>query len=204
MIAGIGTDVGKTVVSGILTTLLQADYWKPIQCGDEENSDSAVMKSWLDSAKHTVHPSAYSLKAPISPHHAAFLENKTIEWESIALPSTKRHLVVEGVGGVLVPINSHTLTLDLFKSWGCQWIVVSKHYLGSINHTLLTIEILKQLGLPLLGILFNGEKSTSEEPILEISKLPLLGRLLPEPIINPHTIQRYAKQWQPQILQCLR
>jgi dethiobiotin synthetase len=198
MVAGIGTDVGKTIVSAILTTLLKGDYWKPIQCGNEENSDTAMMKKWLNTTKHTIHPSAYSLKAPLSPHHAARLENISITLDSITLPQTTRPLIIEGVGGILVPLTPKTSSIDLFKSWDCQWVIVSRHYLGSINHTLLTIEILKKLCLPILGIIFNGEhNSDSESAILEISQVSVLGRLLPEANLNPQTIQRYAKQWQP-------
>lgn len=198
MVAGIGTDVGKTVVSAILTTFLQGDYWKPIQCGDEENSDTTTMKDWLDPTNHTIHTPAYSLKAPLSPHHAARLENILIKGDSIPLPQTTRPLIIEGVGGIFVPLTSNISSLDLFKSWNCQWVIVSKHYLGSINHTLLTLEVLKKLGLPILGIIFNGEPNPdSESAILEISQVPFLGRLLPEANINQKTIQRYAKQWQP-------
>ena len=198
MVAGIGTDVGKTIVSTILTTLLNGDYWKPIQCGDEENSDTATVKRWLDATIHTIHPPAYSLKAPLSPHHAARLENTLIRLDSITLPQTMRPLIIEGVGGILVPLTSKISSLDLFKSWDCQWIIVSRHYLGSINHTLLTLEVLRKLHLPILGIIFNGEPSPdSESAILEISQVPVLGRLLPEANLNPQTIQRYATQWQP-------
>ena len=197
MVAGIGTDVGKTIVSAILTTLLKGAYWKPIQCGDEENSDTATIKRWLDST-YTIHPPAYSLKAPLSPHHAARLESTSIGLDSITLPQTMRPLIIEGVGGILVPLTSKISSLDLFKSWDCQWVVVSRHYLGSINHTLLTLEVLKKLRLPILGIIFNGEPNPdSESAILEISQVPVLGRLLPEANLNPQTIQRYATQWQP-------
>jgi len=197
MVSGIDTDVGKTVVSAILATLLNGEYWKPIQCGDEENSDTATVKKWIGTLTHSIHPPAYSLKEPLSPHHAARLENTLIRLDSIVPPQTTRPLIIEGVGGVLVPLTPNTLSIDLFKSWECQWVIVSKHYLGSINHTLLTIEVLKQRCLPILGIIFNGEYNPdSEAAILEISQLPVLGRLLPEANLNPQTIQRYAKQWQ--------
>lgn len=198
MIAGIGTDVGKTIVSTILTTLLNGDYWKPIQCGDEENSDTAQVKKWLASINATIHPPAYSLKAPLSPHHSARLENTLINLDSIKLPKTTRPLVIEGIGGIFVPLAQKTLSIELFKSWNCQWILVSRHYLGSINHTLLTIGALKQLCLPILGLIFNGEHNPdNENTILEISQLLFLARLLPETHLNLNIIQRYAKQWQP-------
>ncbi len=198
MVAGIGTDVGKTIVSAILTTLFKGDYWKPIQCGEDENSDTATMKKWIDPTRHSIHPPAYCLQAPLSPHHAARLENISIHLESIILPQTTQPLIIEGVGGILVPLTPKISTLDLFKSWDCQWVIVSKHYLGSINHTLLTLDVLKRACLPILGIIFNGDISPeSESAILEISQVPALARLLPEANVNPQIIQRYAQQWQP-------
>ncbi len=192
IVAGISTDVGKTVVSAILATLFNADYWKPIQCG--EISDSDVMKSLLDSNK--IHSSAYTLKAPLSPHHAARLDNISINIDQIIPPKTNKTLIIEGAGGIFVPVTLEKTTFDLFKQWKCTWIIVSKHYLGSINHTLLTINALKQHNIQIAGIIFNGEPNPdSESAILKLSNIPLLGRLLPEPKINAKTIQRYAKQW---------
>lgn len=197
IVAGSGTDVGKTMVSAILTILMDADYWKPIQCGKEENSDTTTMQKWIDTTRHFIHPPAYSLKAPLSPHHAARLENTSIALDSITLPQTKRSLIIESVGGVFVPLTIKTLSIDLFALWGCGWIVVSKHYLGSINHTLLTIDALKQRQVPIIGIIFNGEPNLDSEAIItEHSQLPFLGRLLPEANFNVKIMQRYAKQWQ--------
>jgi dethiobiotin synthetase len=198
LVAGSGTEVGKTVVSAILTTMLQADYWKPIQCGDEEHSDTRMMKKWIDTKKHRIHQPSYSFKNPLSPHHAAKLENRVIDYETIQPPLTRRLLIIEGVGGIFVPLTNKILTLDIFKSWNCQWVIVSKHYLGSINHTLLTIDALKKQQLPLLGLVFNGEPNPeSERAILEISQLSLLGRLLPEQHLNQQIIKRYATSWDP-------
>jgi dethiobiotin synthetase len=197
MVAGIGTDVGKTVVSAILTTMVQGDYWKPVQCGGEENSDTEVMKRWLKTENHTIHPPAYSLKAPLSPHHAARLENIAIQKDLITLPHTTRSLIIEGAGGIFVPLTSKITMLDLFAPWNCLWVVFSRHYLGSINHTLLTIDGLKNRGIPILGIIFNGAPNPdSESAILEMAQVPLLGRLLPETDITLNTIQRYKDQWQ--------
>ena len=201
IIAGSGPDVGKTIVSAILTTLMDGDYWKPIQCGDEENSDTATIKKWIDTTRHHIHPPAYSFKAPLSPHHAARLEHISIDPNSITIPQTKRPLIIESVGGIFVPLTTKVLTIDLFKSWGCKWIVVSRHYIGSINHTLLTISALKQHRVPIAGIIFNGELNPdSEAAILDIAQIPLLGRLLPEADFNSQTITRYATQWQPSLL----
>lgn len=196
IISGIGTDVGKTVVSAIFTTLLNGDYWKPIECGDEKKSDSRQMVDLIDTARHHIHPSAYSLKAHFSPHHAARLEGVTIDMESIIPPETTRPLVIESVGGIFVPLTMNLLSFDLFRSWDCRWVIVSKHYLGSINHTLLTIDSLKQRQIAISGLIFNGEPNPDSESVIqEISQLPILGRLLPEQNINSQIIQRYAKLW---------
>ncbi len=205
VITGSGTGVGKTVVSAILTTLLKADYWKPIECGEDEGFDSQIMKNLIDLSKHVIHAPAYSLKAPLSPHHAARLENCEIDPSRIEIPPTKRSLIIETAGGPLVPLTNHFVTLDLFSTWNCYWIIVSKHYLGSINHTLLTHEVLKNKNLPVLGMIFNGEPNQdTEDALMQISGLPFLGRLLPEKDINIKTIQHYAGLWQAQILQKLR
>lgn len=197
IVAGSGTDVGKTIVSAILTTLLQADYWKPIQCGDERDSDTAVMQKLIDTTNHHIYSPAYHLNYPLSPHHAARLENISINLDQITLPQSKRPLIIESVGGIFVPLTTEILSMDLFKSWDSKWVVVSKHYVGSINHTLLTLDALKRQNIDVAGLIFNGEpNSDTEAAILQFSQLPLLGRLLPEEFINSQTIQRYAQQWQ--------
>ena len=197
IVAGIGTGVGKTVVSAILTTILDADYWKPIQCGADDHSDTLTIQKLSRAEKLHIHESAYSLKAPLSPHHAARLENIVIDSKKIILPQTKKPLVIEGVGGIFVPLTSKVLSLDLFKTWNCQWVVVSRHYVGSINHTLMTIEVLKMHGISILGLIFNGDPNPdSEEAILKNCSLPILGRLFPEQNIDSKTIKKYAQQWQ--------
>lgn len=201
IVAGSGTNVGKTIVSAILTTLLAGDYWKPIQCcSANEESDTAVMKKMIDTTKHCIYPPTYALKSSLSPHHAARLEGISIHLGAITAPQTTRPLIIEGVGGIFVPTSTKALSFDLFKRWNSPWIIVSKHYLGSINHTLLTIDALKRQGIAIAGLIFNGEPNRdSEAAILEISQLALLGRLLPEATIDQQTIQRYAKQWHPRI-----
>ncbi len=204
IVAGSGTGVGKTIVSAILTTYFQGDYWKPIQCGDEDDSDTATMRKLIDTTKCQIHEPAYSFKAPLSPHSASRLENTKICMENFVLPQTTCPLIIEGVGGIFVPLSSKILSFDLFKSWNAPWVVVSSHYLGSINHTLLTLHALKQYNISVAGIVFNGLPNyDSESAILKFSKVPALGRLLPEPNINPQIIQRYAKLWRPQLSQIL-
>lgn len=204
IVAGIGTEVGKTVVSAILTTCLEGEYWKPIQCGNEEDLDTVLMKKLIDAALYPIHESAYTLKAPLSPHHAARIENISICVEKIVPPQTTRPLIIESAGGIFVPLTAKTLSFDLFKSWNIPWIVVSRHYLGSINHTLLTFDALKRNNISVAGVVFNGHPNhDSENAILEFSQVPILGRLLPESNINQQTIQRYAKLWKPHLSQIL-
>lgn len=195
IVAGIDTDVGKTVVSAIITTLVDGDYWKPIQSGDVDPDSDVVSR--LLSPRHIIHPSAYSFKAPLSPHHAARLENRTVDLNKITPPVSHRPLITEMAGGIFVPLSENLLSIDLFTAWEAKWILVSKHYLGSINHTLLTIEALKRRKVPLLGLIFNGEANPdSERAILNFSNTRALGRVLPEKRIDLSTIERYAKQWQ--------
>lgn len=186
IVAGIGTDVGKTVVAGILAEALTAGYWKPVETG---SSDTEMIEQLID---RPVFPPAYRFTAPVSPHHAALLENREIK--QFYLPTGP--LVIESVGGILVPLTYNLTSLDLFAKWPAQWVVVSRHYLGSINHTLMTIEVLKQRGVDLRGIIFNGlEYPEGEQAILKLSGCELIGRLNPEPIINVDTIKRYANRW---------
>lgn len=192
LVAGIGTGVGKTVSAAILTLLFEGDYWKPIECGD---SDSKTMQKWLDISR--IHPPRYLFQAPVSPHHAARLENRSIQLD-FDLPPTHRTLIIESVGGIFVPLTSRFTSIDLFKRWNCHWVIVSHHYLGSINHTLLTLQALKQQQVATLGIIFNGVPDPdSETAILEISQLPCLGRLFPEAHIDINTLHRYANKWRP-------
>lgn len=204
IVAGSGTDVGKTVVSAILTTLMEGDYWKPVECGRGEDSDTATMKKLIDTSRHRIYPPAYSFQTALSPHQAARLENISINLDCIVPPLTTRTLIIESVGGIFVPFSTKTLSLDLFRSWESTWIIVSKNYLGSINHTLLTLDALQRQNISVMGLIFNGVANPdSEAAILEFSQLPLLGRLLPEANLNAQTIQRYAKQWKPSLAQLI-
>lgn len=204
IVAGSGTGVGKTIVAAILTTSLKGDYWKPVQSGNEEDSDTTTIKKLINTTLHHIHEPAYSLQTPCSPHHAARLANLTICVENIVPPQTTRPLIIESVGGIFVPLTLNILSFDLFKSWNSSWIVVSNHYLGSINHTLLTLHTLKQNNIPIAGVIFNGHPNLdSERAILQFSQVPALGRLLPEPNINSNTIQKYAKLWKPRLSQIL-
>jgi len=177
IITGIGTDVGKTVVSSIVSEALQATYWKPVQAGDLDNSDSIKVERLTKNV--TVLPEAFRLSEPMSPHAAAKLDGIEITLENLNLPSVSGNFIVEGAGGIMVPINSKGfLYVDAFAEWKLPAIVVSRHYLGSINHTLMTIEILNNRGIEIEGIIFVGdEHPTTEEAILSNTGLRLIARI---------------------------
>lgn len=200
-VAGIGTDIGKTVVSAILVEALSADYWKPVQSGNLDSTDSNTVKGLVSQKKSNFHPEVYLLNDRLSPHHAARLDGVEIFEEKIVLPVSNNTLIIESVGGLMVPLNDKTLMIDLLASWKCTIILVSKHYLGSINHTMLSIEALKHRKMPIGGIIFNGKANPdTENVILKMSGLPVIGRLDPEPSINPATIRKYASLWKQPLL----
>lgn len=196
-ITGIGTDVGKTLVSAIVVEALEADYWKPIQAGDLDTGDAHSIQKLVDNQKTVIHPNAYALNTPASPHFAASEDGITIELNKIKRPETQNTLVIEGAGGLLVPLNDSETILDLILPED-KIIVVSRHYLGSINHTLLTIEALKNKGLSILGIVFNGnENKATEAIILQKTSLPMIGRVEDEPYIDVRVVSYYADVFKP-------
>lgn len=191
-ITGISTDVGKTVASAIIVEALQADYWKPIQAGDLEHSDTHKVQSLVSNTQSQFHPNSYALQTPASPHLAAAKDGITIDLNQIQEPETTNHLVVEGAGGILVPLNDTQSVVDLIQS-DYKVIVVSRHYLGSINHTLLTIEALQNRGIQVAGIIFSGdENSSTESIILSRTAVPCLGRIAQEPYFDSNVISEYA------------
>lgn len=188
-ITGIGTGIGKTVVSAVLTEKLKADYWKPVQSGDLDISDSLFVKH-LVSRDIIIHPESYRLSQPLSPHLSARLDGITIELESIKKPQTENNLIIEGAGGLMVPLNDHQLILDLIKMLQAKVIVVSQNYLGSINHTLLTLEVLKANHINVFGLIFNGaENLESEQYIEKYTKVKVLGRIPKMSVIDNDTIK---------------
>ncbi|MBY0067996.1 dethiobiotin synthase [Empedobacter falsenii] len=154
-VKGIGTEVGKTIVSAILTEVLQADYWKPIQSGDLDSSDSLLVKS-LTSPELKIHQERYRLQKAASPHQSA-KEDIEINLNDFEFPKTTNFLIVEGAGGLFVPINEEDFMIDLIQQFNLPTVVVATNYLGCINHTLLTIEILKLRNIAIEYFVFNGE-----------------------------------------------
>ncbi len=177
-ITGIGTEVGKTIASAVITQALKADYWKPIQAGELECSDQMKVKALIDNDTSVFHPESYRLNKPMSPHAAAERDGIEINLSSVKPPLTKNHLVIEGAGGLLVPLNNKDTILDLIEALDVEVILISRHYLGSINHTLMSIEILKQRNISVKGVLFNGNENKDTESIItEMSGIEVLGRI---------------------------
>jgi len=199
-ITGIGTDVGKTVASAIVTEALEADYWKPIQAGDLALSDTHKIKAQISNPKTQFHRNAYALNTPASPHLAAAIDGMTIDLNKITEPETKNHLVIEGAGGVLVPLNDKDCVIDLIQK-EYKVIVVSRHYLGSINHTLLTVEALKSRNIAVDGIIFSGdENKATEEIILNKTGVKFIGRIENEPYFDANVTRYYAEKFRDNLL----
>lgn len=199
-ITGIGTDVGKTITSAIITEALEADYWKPIQAGDLDNSDTYKVKCHISNLKSQFHSNSYALKLPASPHLAAANEGITLDKSKITEPITENHLVIEGAGGILVPLNEKDCIIDLIQP-DYKVIVVSRHYLGSINHTLMTIEILKSRNINIAGIIFSGDENKSTETIiLNKTGLKCIGRIENEPYFDQNVIKYYADKFRENLL----
>ncbi|MET6989308.1 dethiobiotin synthase [Sediminicola arcticus] len=190
-VTGISTEVGKTIASAIITEALEADYWKPIQAGDLDHTDSHKIAALISNKKTVIHKNSYALKTPMSPHAAAELDGITIELNKIYEPKTNNHLVIEGAGGVLVPLNESDTILDIIMPT-YQVVVVCRHYLGSINHSLLTINWLKMKGYD-VSVIFSGkEHPTTESIIVKKTQVPVIGRIDEEVSFDKATIKKYA------------
>ncbi|RZL15520.1 MAG: dethiobiotin synthase [Pedobacter sp.] len=179
-ITGIGTGIGKTIVSAIITEKLQADYWKPIQSGDLDQSDSLKIESLISNNKTIIHKEAFRLTQPLSPHLSAKLDQVELNIDKLQTPVTTNNLIIEGAGGLMVPLNDQELMIDYIKFLNVAVILVSQNYLGSINHTLLSIEALMTRNITVKGLVFNGPSNNeTEQYIQQYSKLPVLG-FIPE------------------------
>lgn len=199
-ITGIDTEIGKTLTSAIITEALEADYHKMIQAGIEER-DINFVESMISNSKTKIHKESVLLQAPMSPHAAAELENRSISLKDLTYPNTdNENLIIEGAGGLMVPFNESETFVDWLKLHPeIKVILVSKNYLGSINHTMLTLEVLKQNNIPVFGIIFNGEINEASERVIKSKyNLNYLGRILPEKDINPEVVKSYADYFKKQ------
>lgn len=199
-VTGISTDVGKTIASSIIVEALEADYWKPIQAGDLDNSDSHKIQSRISNEKTQIFVNSYKLNTPASPHLAAEIDGITIELDQIQEQKTENNLVIEGAGGIFVPLNDKETIIDLIKS-DYKIVVVSRHYLGSINHTLLTIEAIQNRGFKVAGIIFSGsENKSTESLILNKTGINCIGRIDEEPYFDQNVIKEYADLFRDNLL----
>lgn len=190
-ITAIGTDSGKTIVSAITALAVQGEYWKPVQAGFPTDTET-VKKLTRDTVR--CHTERYVLNTPASPHYAAGVDNVTIHLNDFKLPETSENLVIEGAGGALVPLNDKDFVIDLVPLFNTPVILVSNLYLGSINHTMLTLELIRQRGYPLKGIIFNGPPNPSTEKIiLKHTDAPCLLSIPQLEKIDLKTITSYAK-----------
>ncbi len=193
-VTGISTDVGKTIASAIFVEALEADYWKPVQAGELDNTDSHKVARLISNSKSKIHKSNYELHTAMSPHAAADIDGIKIDTNKIFEPKTGNRLVIEGAGGLLVPLNDSDTVLDLIMP-DYKVIVVSRHYLGSINHTLLTVNWLLSRGYN-VSILFSGDENpTSESIILKKTGVKSIGRINEEKSFDKATIKKYANKF---------
>ena len=190
-ITGISTEVGKTVVAAIVTEALKADYWKPVQAGELNHCDTQKVARLVSNEKSEFHPNSYALHTPMSPHAAAAIDNVKIEIAEVVVPITDNSLVIEGAGGLLVPLNETDTILDLILP-SYKVIVVSRHYLGSINHTLLTLHLLQQKGFE-VAVIFSGEEHPTTEAIIKkMTGVSVIGRINEEPYFDQNVVKEYA------------
>jgi dethiobiotin synthetase len=196
-VTGIGTGVGKTITSAIIVESLKADYWKPVQSGDLDNSDTDRVRALVANKRSVFHPEAYRLTQPFSPHKSAALDNITIDLSKIHIPHTNNRLVIEGAGGLMVPLNDKDLMIDLIKQFDADVVLVSQNYLGSINHTLMSAQILRSQGIKLSRIVFCGDKNESSESIISkhIDVTTLRIPLFPE--IKREKISEFVQELSP-------
>ncbi len=192
-ITGIDTNIGKTITSAIFVNTYQYDYWKPIQAGNIDDTDTMTVKKLIFNDSSKVHPETYIFEKAISPHLAA--KPEVIHLNKIIKPQVQTGLIIEGAGGVLVPINETDYIIDLIKHLDCGVVIVSKNYIGSINHTSLTIEALQHRNITIYGIVFNGDSNDDiENTILSKYKLKKLLHINEEKEINQKVIKKYSEQ----------
>lgn len=202
-VTGIGTDVGKTVAAAVITQALDADYWKPVQAGLDQ-TDTDTLRALVTRTGFRAHPEAYRLRAPMSPHAAAARENIEIRLDRIQTPATDRTLVIEGAGGLLVPLADGSRVVDLIVQLNAPVVVVSRHYLGSINHTLLTLEALRARDISLLGVLFVGEENPETEAAIRgASGDRILGRIPWAERLDAAWVTREAERLRPALVRAL-
>lgn len=195
IVAGIHTGIGKTLASAVLVKALECDYWKPVQAGELHDTDSDFIRKFAADDKTVVHKEAYALDLPASPHHAAEMQGVQIELDKIKLPTTENPLVIETAGGLMSPLNRKTFNIDLMARLNLPAVLVTQDYLGSINHTLMSIEMMRQRNIQIIGLVFNGHATaSSRELILEWSGLPMIFEMPQLETISRLSVETLAKK----------
>ncbi len=190
VVAGTDTEIGKTVFSAGLAGLLGAHYWKPIQSGLEGETDSEIVKKLAGLSGGRIVPERYCLRTPASPHHAASIDGVRIDVDALIVPDVSGRLVIEGSGGLMVPLDLSALYIDVFAKWGIPVVLCARTTLGTINHSLLSIEALRHRGIGILGIAFIGDANPeSERAICEMGRVRRLGRLPRLSPLNRETLR---------------
>lgn len=201
-ISGIGTGIGKTVVAAVLTEALQADYWKPVQAGFEPTTDSRLLASLISNSESVIHPETYKLQLAASPHISAGKENIQIEISRILADfnqiKSSRPLIIEGAGGMMVPLNEKDFVIDLVKQLGARLVLVSRNYLGSINHSLMTARLCQSYGLDVAGWIFNDHYLDYEQEIAYWSGYPVLFSMPLLDSVSKQAIFQAARRFPPE------
>jgi dethiobiotin synthetase len=203
-IAGIHTGIGKTIASAVIAEAIGADYWKPVQAGSEQR-DALQVTQLLTNGVNRVHDEAVILSQPLSPHAAALIDDVDVDYRKFAWPETEKTLLIETAGGVLSPMSAHSTMADFISHFNLPVLLVSMNYLGSINHTLLSIEVLKSRGIKILGVIMNGlENEESESFIRDYGGVPLTARIPFISELNNDSIKRHALQIKPALIKLLQ
>jgi len=193
IVAGTDTDVGKTVVSALLVQGLAARYWKPVQSGLADGSDSQWVQQRLNLPPERILEEGYRLKAPVSPHWAAEQEQLLIDPQRLSLPPGDEPLVLETAGGVMTPLRRDWLQIEQIRRWGLPLVLVARSGLGTLNHTLLTLEALRHRSIPVLGLVLNGPlHPDNPRTLAELGGVPVLAQL---PRLEPLDAAALQRQW---------
>ena len=197
-LTGIHTDIGKTVCAAVLARALQCDYWKPIQAGSLDHTDSDTVRRLSDTTH--IHPETYRLQLAASPHTAARAEQVTIALTDLNAPAMQQPLLIETAGGVCSPINDQDVVADLLAHYHWPTVLVTQHYLGSISHTISAIDALKARGIRILGLIVNGDAhAESEQFITQYSQLPILAHIAHMDELSAQNIAQQAERIAPQL-----
>ena len=194
-VTGTDTGVGKTVLSALLVASLNRRYWKPIQTGASEGTDRAAVVNWAGVTIEHTHPEAFLFDPPVSPHLAAEQQGKRIDLDAIRRPADSHPIVIEGAGGVLVPINEDALMIDLIRRLQAAVVIAARSTLGTINHTLLTVEAARNANLPLIGVVMVGRENVDNRKAIErYGRVPVIGAIPWLESINRSSLIRVFEQ----------